>query len=79
MNIPCGRPWNSAHVITGSVGVTASMAKRKKARKFSAASAVKAMARDVLGTPPPTRPEENKKRNKKPKHKPTLGKLLADN
>jgi len=52
--------------------------KKKKARRFRATTAVKSMARDVLGTPPPTRPEENKKRNKKQKYKPTLGKLLAD-
>jgi len=52
--------------------------KRKKVGKFRATSAVKAMSRDVLGTPPPVRRAENKKLRKKEKHKPTLGKLLSE-
>ena len=52
--------------------------KRKKLKKFRATSAVKAASRAVLGTPPPVRRDENKKRAKKDKHKPSLGKLLAD-
>ncbi len=54
--------------------------KIRKPKPFRAASAVKAAAREALGTPPPTRTEpDNKKRRKKSeKHKPTLGKLLAD-
>jgi hypothetical protein len=32
----------------------------------------------VLGTPPPVKRAENKKHAKKDKHKPSLGKLLAD-
>jgi len=51
--------------------------KRKKAR-FSAVKAVKAKARDVLGSPPPTRRKENPKKCKGEKHKPTLGNLLAE-
>jgi len=54
------------------------LAKRKKIRKFRATTAVKSVAREVIGTPPPTRPQENKKRDKREKHKPTLGKLLSD-
>jgi hypothetical protein len=55
-----------------------SMSKKKKPKKFSATSAVKAAARAVLGTPRPVRRVENKKQSKKDKHKPSLGKLLAD-
>jgi hypothetical protein len=52
--------------------------KKKKLKRFSATSAVKAVSRAVLGTPPPVKRAENKKRAKQEKHKPSLGKLLAD-
>jgi hypothetical protein len=52
--------------------------KKKKLKKFTATSAVKAAARAVLGTPPPVKRAENKKHAKKDKHKPSLEKLLAD-
>jgi hypothetical protein len=52
--------------------------KKKKLKKFTATSAVKAASRAVLGTPPPVKRVENKKQAKKDKHKPSLGKLLAD-
>jgi hypothetical protein len=52
--------------------------KKKKLKKFSATSAVKAASRAVLGTPKPVKRAENKKHAKKDKHKPSLGKLLAD-
>ena len=51
---------------------------KKKQKKFRATSAVKAASRAVLGTPPPVRRAENKKHTKKDKHKPNLGKMLAD-
>ena len=51
---------------------------KKKARKFRATTAVKAASRAVLGTPPPVKRAENKKRDGKEKHKSNLGKLLAD-
>jgi len=51
---------------------------KKKPKKFRATSAVKAASRAVLGTPPPVKRAENKKRQRKEKHKPSLGKLLAD-
>jgi hypothetical protein len=54
------------------------LSKKKKIRRFRAATEVKSLARDVLGTPPPVRRAENKKHDKKQKHKPTLGKLLSD-
>jgi hypothetical protein len=54
------------------------VAKKKKLGRFSATTAVKSLARDVLGTPPPVRKKESAKRLKKTKHKPTLGKMLSD-
>jgi hypothetical protein len=51
---------------------------RKKAKTFTATSVVKAASRAVLGTPPPVKRAENKKRQKREKHKASLGKLLAD-
>jgi len=54
------------------------MAKKKKSRKFSATTAVKSLAREVLGTPPPVRKKESAKRVKKAKHPATLEKMLSD-
>lgn len=51
------------------------MSKRKK-KRFSATKAVKAAAREQVGTPPATRRKESGRRREK--HKPTLGKLLAE-
>ncbi|MGC2108982.1 MAG: hypothetical protein WA655_05655 [Candidatus Korobacteraceae bacterium] len=55
-------------------------AKKRKPKPFRAASAVKAAAREAIGTPPPTRaqPADKKRKMKSPKHKPTLGKLLGE-
>jgi hypothetical protein len=54
--------------------------KIRKPKPFSVSSAVKAASRAKLGTPPPTRavPVEKERKSKKPKHKPTLDKLLED-
>ena len=53
------------------------MARKKKRKPFRAVTAVKELARERLGTPPPEKVVIEKK--KKPeKHKPTLGKLLED-
>ncbi|HEX7288731.1 MAG TPA: hypothetical protein VF532_21280 [Candidatus Angelobacter sp.] len=54
------------------------MPRKKKPKKFTAAKAVKSMARAALGTPPPVQREESTKRRRTPKHKPTLGKLLSE-
>jgi hypothetical protein len=53
------------------------MTKPKK-RTFSKVKAVKANARDRVGTPPPERvlPDPKQKRAAKPKHKPTLADML---
>jgi hypothetical protein len=54
--------------------------KPRKPKPFKTASAVKAAAREKIGTPPPTRaePSTKKPKSKSPKHKPTLGKLLEE-
>jgi len=53
------------------------MPRKKKRKRFRAVTAVKELARERLGSPPPERIVIEKK--KKPeKHKPTLGKLLED-
>jgi hypothetical protein len=53
------------------------MAKTRK-QTFSATKAVKANARERLGTPPPSRPlpDPKQKSAAKPKHKETLADLL---
>jgi hypothetical protein len=51
---------------------------KKKRKRFTAAKAVKSMARTALGSPPPVRRKESAKRRKKEKHKATLGKLLEN-
>jgi hypothetical protein len=52
-------------------------AKRKK-KTFSAAKAVREMARQRVGSPKPSRPVPDRRAKKEEKHKPTLGKLLQD-
>ncbi len=55
------------------------MARRKKPKPFRAVTAVKAAAREHVGSPPPVRVEPGSpKRGKQEKHKPTLGRLLAE-
>ncbi|HWR35255.1 MAG TPA: hypothetical protein VN622_05220 [Clostridia bacterium] len=57
------------------------MATKKKQKKFSAVKAVKAAAREQVGTPPPTRAapdEKTKSMRKQHKHKATLSKLLTE-
>jgi len=52
--------------------------KKRKKSKFTASKAVKSMARTAIGAPPPVQRKESRRRVKKQKHKPTLGKLLAE-
>jgi hypothetical protein len=52
--------------------------KRKKPKPFRAVDAVKAAAREKIGSPPPTRRVPNVKKEGREKYKPTLGKLLGD-
>ncbi|MGA8153508.1 MAG: hypothetical protein WB952_21330 [Terriglobales bacterium] len=53
------------------------MARKKKPKRFRAVEAVKALARERIGAPPPSQVVIDRTR-KKEKHKPTLGKLLGD-
>ena len=55
------------------------MSQKKKLKRFSAVKAVKALARERVGSPPPVQRQSNVKKLKKEKYKPTLGKLLSGN
>ncbi|MBZ5706908.1 MAG: hypothetical protein LAN63_16275 [Acidobacteriia bacterium] len=52
------------------------MARKRKIKRFRAVKAVKAMAREQIGTPPASRVVPDRKKKKTEKHKPTLGKML---
>lgn len=52
--------------------------KKKKSKKFTAATAVKSMSRAAIGRVPAVKRKESKKRVEKSKHKPTLKKLLSE-
>jgi hypothetical protein len=52
---------------------------RAKKRKFRSVTAVKELARERIGTPPPSRIAADRKKPKRhEKHKPTLGHLLEE-
>jgi hypothetical protein len=58
-------------------GKMCAMANRKrKPKRFRAVEAVKAMARERIGTPPAGRVLQDRRTEKTEKHKPTLGKWL---
>lgn len=59
----------------GKMGVMARRKKRKP-KRFRAVEAVKALAREQIGTPPPLQVVPDRRKRKTEKHKPTLGKLL---
>ncbi len=50
----------------------------KKKKKRLAVTIIKEMARERVGAPPPTRRAPDAKKQRKQKHKPTLGKLLSE-
>jgi len=56
------------------------MARKKRKAKFRAVSAIKEMARERIGSPPPQQVVPNRKKNESrpAKHKPTLEELLRD-
>jgi hypothetical protein len=54
------------------------MPRKKKAKRFRAVEAVKALARERIGTPPASKVVPDRKKRKKEKHKPTLGQMLSD-
>lgn len=65
--------------VQSAVADTLQMAGRKKKKKFSATKAVKSLARETIGSPPPVqRIPTLKESHKEEKHKPTLGKLLTE-
>lgn len=51
--------------------------RKKKKKPFRAVKAVKELARERVGVPPPEKVVPQKKK-KTEKHKPTLGKLLGE-
>ncbi|HEX6906831.1 MAG TPA: hypothetical protein VF154_09505 [Terriglobales bacterium] len=52
--------------------------RKKKPQRFRAVQAVKAAAREHVGTPPPTRRQPQRKKLDERKHKPTLSDLLGE-
>jgi hypothetical protein len=50
---------------------------KKKKKAFRASKAVKSAARNVIGSPRPTRRQTSKKEKTVEKHKPTFGNLLT--
>lgn len=54
------------------------MARKKKPAKFSATKAVKAAAREQIGTVPPTRAVPEKKKKTTAKHKRPLNKIIEE-
>ncbi|HTM88159.1 MAG TPA: hypothetical protein VL155_08160 [Terriglobales bacterium] len=52
--------------------------RKRKRQRFRAVQAVKAAAREKIGTPPPTRREPQQKKPQDRKYKPTLGDLLGE-
>jgi hypothetical protein len=54
------------------------MPKKKKPKRFRAVEAVKALARERIGTPPASRVVPDRRKGKKEKHKLTLEKLLDE-
>jgi hypothetical protein len=53
--------------------------KKGKKKVFRASKAVKEIARDVIGSPPPTKRLVPKTKQDREKHKPTLNDLLSEN
>jgi len=56
----------------------AGVAKKRKKKRFSAVEEVKAIARERIGAPRPSRIVPDRKKRKTEKHKPTLDRLLDD-
>lgn len=55
------------------------MVRKTKRKTFSATKAVKAVAREKIGAPPPTRSvPDRKKREAREKYKPTIERLLEE-
>jgi hypothetical protein len=61
-----------------SYGKMIEMPKKRKKKHFRAVETVKAMARERIGTPQPSRVVPDRRKEKAEKHKPTMGRILAD-
>jgi hypothetical protein len=61
-----------------SYGKMETMPKKKKAKRFRAVEAVKALARERIGSPPASRVVPDRKKKKTEKHKPKLETLLKE-
>jgi hypothetical protein len=57
---------------------SAGLARKKKIKPFREVTAVKELARERIGTPPPTQVVPDRKKRSQEKHKPTLEKLLEE-
>ena len=53
------------------------MPRKRKPKKFSAVKAVKSLARERVGTPPPVKREDAGRPKQKPKYKKKLTDLLS--
>jgi len=54
------------------------MPKKRKKKRLRAVEAVKARARERIGTPRASRVVPDRRKEKTEKHKPTMGELLGD-
>lgn len=54
------------------------MAKKRKIKPFRVVTAVKALARENVGAPPPTYRQKNTRKQAPSKYKESMGKLLDD-
>jgi len=52
--------------------------KKRKPKRFRAVEAVKALAREQIGAPPPSRVVPDRRKREAEKHKRTLEKLLGE-
>jgi hypothetical protein len=59
-------------------GKIGSMPKKKKPKRFRAVEAVKALARESIGTPRPSRIVPDRRKKIAEKHKPTLTRFLSE-
>ena len=72
-------PFNYYSFFAGELWQDGAMAKKRKLKKFRKVEAVKALARERIGTPRASQAiPDGRERNEK-KHKTTLKKLLAEN
>jgi hypothetical protein len=76
------RQTNSIPIITvlsrAGYGKMTQMARKRKKKEFHAVQAVKALARERIGTPPGSRVVPDRKKTQRAKHKPSVAELLDD-